>query len=127
QAAGLAYDPGPASLAVLPRAQALVDRAQEPHHGARCRRWPRPVLWPQRHPEEELPVGVFLTHYPAESRNPARRLARSARRRTDPAWRILQSRLSLSALFRRAARRAISLFTQTQPTPAEHPDLPGAG
>src|SRR5262245_21555194 len=39
-----------ASLAL----KALVDRAQEPHHGARCRRWPRPIFWPQRHPEEEL-------------------------------------------------------------------------
>jgi hypothetical protein len=44
-------------------------------------------------------IGVFLAHYPAESHNPARRLARSARRRNDPAWQILQPRLPLRALF----------------------------
>ena len=55
QVAGLANDPSVARPTRRARAQALVDRAQEPRHGAGRRPGLGPVLRPERDPEEELP------------------------------------------------------------------------
>jgi hypothetical protein len=71
-----------------------------------------------------IPKKSFLSEY--SSRITPQKVATllGAWHGASSAKRILQSRLSLRALFRRASPRAISLFTQTQRPPAQHPDLP---
>ena len=85
--------------------QALVDRAQEPRHGPGGRRGLGAVRRAERHPQEELPLGVLLADRSRARRcgcwPPGTRTSRASR--LFPG-RVLQSRLPLRALLRRASR-----------------------
>ena len=48
----------------MPGTQALVHRAQEPCDGSGLGRGVGSLLWPERHAEEKLPVGVLLPDLP---------------------------------------------------------------
>jgi hypothetical protein len=60
--------------------------------------------------QEELPVGILITHHSAEGRKAARTVARPPGRGSHLGWSVAQSRFPLRALFRRASPGGISLF-----------------
>src|SRR5215831_11156494 len=75
--------------------------------------WPMTVcvvLWAERHAQEELSVGIFLSHYPAEGLSDAGAVAWSADRGGRADRRVPQSRLPFRAVLWRGSDRSIPLL-----------------